>query len=245
MAADPYAALGAFLTAFEAERLATALQASDTTTQALKELHAARRSDAKRLLAEANLGHHRTEISVAVLRAIAGARAIRTTVTPVWTMPGAEATIGRLTGEAQRLIDDARMSIVCSSFNFTPHSRMWTALHAACARPGVSVTVYLDATKGSPEAVAAHLPKATVYRTLSVPGGNQPLVSHAKFIIIDRTLTLLTSANFSYSAENTNIELGLLLHDTALATSIETLMRSKHGVLYEHIARERSHRDPM
>lgn len=235
MAADAYAALGAFLTAFEAERLAAALQAGNTTTQALKEVHAARRSDVKRLLTEAGLGPHRVETSVAVLRAIAGARAILTTITPVWTMPGAEATTGRLTSEAQRLIDDARMSVVCSSFNFTPHSGMWSALRAASIRPGVSVTVYLDAYAGSPTAVAAHLPKATVYRTLTLPGAHQPLVSHAKFIVIDRTLTLLTSANFSYSAENTNVELGLLVRDTSLAASIESLIRSKHGVLYERV----------
>ncbi|PWU61859.1 cardiolipin synthase [Micromonospora globispora] len=177
---------------------------------------------------------HRDD-SVAVLRAIAGARAVRTAITPVWTMPGVEATTGRLTSEAQRIIDDARMSIVCSSFNFTPHSGMWTALENAAARPGLSVTVYLDAHAGSPAAVAAHLPKATVLRTLTLTGGHQPLVSHAKFIVVDRAITLLTSANFSYSAENTNIELGLLVHDTNLAKSIETLMRSKHGILYEKV----------
>lgn len=40
MTADPYAALGAFFTGFEAERLAAALRAGDSTTQALKEIHA-------------------------------------------------------------------------------------------------------------------------------------------------------------------------------------------------------------
>lgn len=235
MAADPFTALGAFLTTFEAERLAEALRAGDTTTQALKEVHAARRNDAKRLLADADLGHHRVDVSVAVLKAIAGARATATATTPVWTMPGSQASIGRLTSEVQRLIDDARMSIVCSSFNFTPHSRMWTALRAATTRPGVSVTIYLDAQAGSPDAAAAHLPKATVYRTLTLLGATKPLVSHAKFIIIDRTLTLLTSANFSYNAEHSNIELGLLVQDTALASSIESLMRDKHGVLYERV----------
>jgi phosphatidylserine/phosphatidylglycerophosphate/cardiolipin synthase-like enzyme len=235
MAADPHAALGAFLTAFEAERLATALQAGSTATQALKEIHTARRSDAKRLLTGAGLGPHQVETTVAVLRAIAGARSVRTIITPVWTMPGSEATIGRLTSEAQSLIDEARISIVCSSFNFTPHSGMWPALRAAATRPDLSVTVYLDAHAGSPTAVAAHLPKATVFRTLTLPGAHQPLVSHAKFIVIDRALTLMTSANFSYSAENTNVELGLLVHDTSLAESIESLMRSKHGVLYERV----------
>ncbi|MBW4705179.1 DISARM system phospholipase D-like protein DrmC [Micromonospora sp. RL09-050-HVF-A] len=235
MSTDPYTALGAFLTAYEAQRLATVLQAGGTTSQALKEVHAARRSEAKRLLLAAELGPEHRDDSVAILRAIAGARSVRTAISPVWTMPGVEATTGHLTSEAQRIIDDARMSIVCSSFNFTPHSGMWTALRNAAVRPGLSVTVYLDARAGSPAAVAAHLPKATVLRTLTPPRGHRPLVSHAKFIIVDRAITLLTSANFSYSAENTNIELGLLVHDTNLAASIEALMRSKHGVLYEQV----------
>jgi phosphatidylserine/phosphatidylglycerophosphate/cardiolipin synthase-like enzyme len=235
MAADPYAELGGFLTAYEAERLAGALRAGDTIAQAVKEVHASRRGEAKRLLAEADLGPHRVETSVALLHAIAGARAVRAVITPVWTMPGTEATVGRLTGETQRLIDEARMSVVCSSFNFTPHSGMWTALRAASLRPGVSITIYLDAQAGAPSDVAAHLPKATVYRTRTMPGADRPLVSHAKFIVLDRALTLLTSANFSHSAENTNIELGLLVNDSALAASIESLMRSKHGVLYEQV----------
>ncbi|SCL20596.1 PLD-like domain-containing protein [Micromonospora pallida] len=235
MSTDPHTELGAFLTAYEAQRLATVLQAGGTTGQALKEVHAARRSEVKRLLTAAKVGVEHRDNSVAVLRAIAGARAVRTAITPVWTMPGVEATTGRLTSEAQRIIDDARMSIVCSSFNFTPHSGMWPALKNAAARPGLSVTVYLDAHAGSPAAVAAHLPKATVFRTLTPPGGRHPLVSHAKFIVVDRAVILLTSANFSYSAETNNIELGLLAHDTNLATSIETLMRSKHGILYEQV----------
>ncbi|MFJ6200190.1 DISARM system phospholipase D-like protein DrmC [Micromonospora sp. NPDC092111] len=229
MSTDPYTALGAFLTAYEAQRLATVLQAGGTTSQVLKEVHAARRSEAKRLLFAAVLGPEHRGDSVAVLRAIAGARSVRTAISPVWTMPGVEATTGRLTSEAQRIIDDARMSIVCSSFNFTPHSGMWIALKNAAVRPGLSVTVYLDAHAGSPAAVAAHLPKATVLRTLAPPGGHHPLVSHAKFIVIDRVITLLTSANFSYSAENTNIEPGLLVYDTNLATSIEALIEASTG----------------
>jgi hypothetical protein len=45
----------------------------------------------------------------------------------------------------------------------------------------------------------------------------------------------LTSANFSHPAENTNIELGLLVNDSALASAIESTMRDKHGVLYERV----------
>lgn len=58
-------------------------------------------------------------------------------------------------------------------------------------------------------------------------------MSHTKFIIIDHQIVLLTSANFSYNAENSNVEFGLRISDNGLATSIEKTMASKHGSLYE------------
>ncbi|WP_250284032.1 DISARM system phospholipase D-like protein DrmC [Frankia sp. CiP1_Cm_nod2] len=170
-----------------------------------------------------------------MLRAIAGARSVRTTITPVWTMPGSHASHGRLTSEVLRLIDAARISVTCSSYNFTPRSRMWEALRAASARPQMTVTVYVDAAAGTPQQIADHLPAAVVFQTTTPAGATRPLVSHAKMIIIDHVIMLTTSANFSYNAENTNIELGLLVHDTAIASSVESTMRAQHGVLYERV----------
>ena len=84
---------------------------------------------------------------------------------------------------------------------------------AASEQPGVTVCVYVDAEKGDPSGVKAKLPRATVYRSAHLPDG-KPIVSHAKFIIIDHQIVLLTSANFSYSAENSNIEFGLRIRTT-------------------------------
>ena len=109
---------------------------------------------------------------------------------------------------------------------------MWNALRTASEQPDVTVIVYLDADKGDPVGVKAQLPRATVYRSGELPDG-KPIVSHTKFIIIDHEIVLLTSANFSYSAENTNVEFGLEIRDSGLAASIEKTMASKHGVLYE------------
>ena len=61
------------------------------------------------------------------------------------------------------------------------------------------------------------------------------MVSHAKFTVIDHEVLLLTSANFSFSAEHRNVEFGLLVRDSALAASVESTMASKHGSLYELI----------
>jgi phosphatidylserine/phosphatidylglycerophosphate/cardiolipin synthase-like enzyme len=234
---SPYGRLGAFLTAHEAECLARALEAGETTSSALKEINGTRRPEATHLIRAAELGQHCSETSVAVLRAIAGARSIRTTITPVWTMPGPQTTMGRLTGEVLRLIDAARISVTCSSYNFSLYSSMWTALREASQRPELAVTVYVDATAGTPQQVADHLRNATVFQTITPPHKTKPLVSHAKFVIIDHAVVLTTSANFSHNAENSNIELGLLVHDTALAESIEHTMRVQHGQLYERVVR--------
>lgn len=232
MSSDPFEALGEFLTATEGIGIATLLAAGQHTTHALREVNAARRERAKELLLAAGLGHTDVDRSLAVLHAIAGAKAVRHDLTPVWTMPGNEATVGHLTSEFHRLVGAARQSVTCATYNFEPTSKMWEVLRVASEEPGVVVTIYVDGNKADAGKVRVQLPQATVYRSALLPDGRQ-VVSHAKFIVIDHALLLLTSANFSFSAENRNVEFGLRIHDPALAASIEATMTTKHGSLYE------------
>jgi phosphatidylserine/phosphatidylglycerophosphate/cardiolipin synthase-like enzyme len=232
MSSDAFEALGEFLTASEAIGLSVQLAAGQHVLIALHEVNASRREQAKALLAAAGLGHEEVDRSVAVLRAVAGAKSIRSDLTTVWTMPGNEATVGYLTGEFHRLVQAARQSVTCATYNFEPTSQMWTVLHEAAKQPGVVVTVYVDGDKADAAKVKQQLGGATVYRSGVLADGKR-VVSHAKFVIIDHAVVLLTSANFSFSAENRNVEFGLRIHDPALAESIETTMTSKHGSLYE------------
>ena len=232
MSCDTIGALGAFLTSGEAEALAVQFGLGQHTAHALLAVNGARRPQVKELLVAAGLGHLDVERTRAVLCAVAGAKSLQRDVTPVWTMPGNEAKTGHLTGEFHRLVQAARQSIVCATYNFEPTSQMWTVLQQASEQPGVVVTVYVDGDKADSVKVKTQLPKATVYRSGDLPNGKH-IVSHAKFIIIDHEVVLLTSANFSYSAEKRNVELGLLIEDSALAGSIETTMSGKHGTLYE------------
>lgn len=232
MPSDLFGALGEFLTANEAIGLAVLLDAGQHTSAALGEVSAARRDEAKALLAAAGLGHADVERSVAVLRAIAGAKAVHRDLTPVWTMPGNEATVGHLTSEFHRIVSAARQSVTCATYNFEPTSQMWTVLKEAAGQAGVVVTVYVDTDKADADKVKAQLERATVYRSAVLPNGSQ-IVSHAKFVIVDHAVLLLTSANFSFSAENRNVEFGLLVRDPAVAESVEATMTSKHGSLYE------------
>ena len=59
------------------------------------------------------------------------------------------------------------------------------------------------------------------------------VAGNTKFIVVDSEIVLLTSANFSYSAENRNVEFGLRIRDSGLARSIEQTMAKQRGKLYE------------
>lgn len=232
MLSDPFAALGEYLTASEAEALAVQFDNGHHIIKALAAISSARRESAKELLSAAGLDHTDAVRVVAMLRAIAGAKSVHRDLTPVWTMPGNESKVGHLTGEFHRLVQAARISVTCATYNFEKTSQMWTVLKHAAEEPGVVVTVYIDGDKADAMKVKAQLPRATIYRSAELLYG-QRVVSHAKFIVIDHEVLLLTSANFSYSAENRNIEFGLLVRDTPLAASVEVTMASKRGTLYE------------
>jgi phosphatidylserine/phosphatidylglycerophosphate/cardiolipin synthase-like enzyme len=232
MASEPFAELGAFLTASEAESLAAQFEVGQHIVKALAVVNIARREAAKRLLTAAGLSHVDSERTAATLRVIAGAKSVHRDLTPVWTMPGNEANTGHLTGGFHRLVQAARQSVVCATYNFEQTSQMWTVLKEASRQPGVVVIVYVDGDTADVAKVKAQLPKATIYRSAELPNGKR-VVSHAKFIVIDHEILMLTSANFSFNAENRNVEFGLLVHDSALAGSVEFTMKSKHGTLYE------------
>lgn len=231
MASDPLAELGRFLSATEAERLAMQFEDGTPVSVAVLEIAMSRRSRAKELLVEGGLGPTDPDRTVSVLRAVAGAKSVMREMTPVWTMPGNEANTGHLTSEFHRIVGAARQSVTAATYNFQNTSQMWTALKTASEQPGVFVTVYVDAGAADAATVKTQIPRATVYRSALLPDG-KPVVSHAKFVVVDHELLLITSANFSFSAERRNIEFGVLIRDNALATSVEMTMTSKHGSLY-------------
>jgi phosphatidylserine/phosphatidylglycerophosphate/cardiolipin synthase-like enzyme len=235
MLSEPFFKLGEFLTASEADALAVQFASGQHVIKALSVVNAARREAIGQLLTAAGLGHANGQQAATVLRAIAGAKSVHRDLTPVWTMPGNEAKVGHLTSEFYRLVQAARQSVVCATYNFEQTSQMWTVLREASEQPGVIVTVYVDGDKADGDRVKAQMPNATVYRSAELVNGRR-FVSHAKFVIVDHEVLLLTSANFSFSAENRNVELGLVVRDAALADSVESTMTSKHGSLYELVS---------
>ena len=115
MPSDPFAVLGAYLAASEAEALAVQFQLGQHSIKALAAINPARRDEVRGLLTAAGLGHTDGMLAAAVLRAIAGAKSVHRDLTPVWTMPGHEAKVGHLTGEFHRLVQAARISVTCAT----------------------------------------------------------------------------------------------------------------------------------
>ncbi len=59
--------------------------------------------------------------------------------------------------------------------------------------------------------------------------------NHAKFLAIDHRFLLVTSANFSWSAEHGNVEFGVRIDNANLTETVEREMRRAEDVLYERI----------
>lgn len=240
--ADASRQLGQLLTGTEAKGVADRLVDGDTLTAALKVVAAGQRAEVRRLLEAVDGDAGATHQQVLVLRAIEGARALPTTLSPLWTMPGHLARSGPLTSSVTRLVDSARHTITCSTFNFQRSSALWKSLREAAQRDGVAVRVYMDtrAADGSGQQwspstaeVAAHLAPAEVWRTKEFDGGY--VRNHAKFLAIDHHLLLVTSANFSWSAEYNNVEFGVLIDNPNLTEAVERELREAEGALYERI----------
>jgi phosphatidylserine/phosphatidylglycerophosphate/cardiolipin synthase-like enzyme len=232
---DPAAAraLGERLTGTEAGVIADRLANGNTLTSALRAVAPGHRAAVRALLAESSRSS-----CIAVLRAIEGARSTPTSQTPLWTMPGHLARSGPLTASVPHLVNSARQSITCSTFNFQRSSGLWPALRLAAQRPGLDLRVYLDATaagRGAPTAseVATHLRPAIVLRTKDFDGAG--VRNHAKFLAIDHRFLLVTSANYSWSAEYGNVEFGVLIDDRNLAEAVEHELRDAEPMLYERV----------
>ena len=158
-------------------------------------------------------------------------------------MPGHLAQHGRLTHSVTHLVDNARHSVVCSTFNFQRSSGLWKALQRAARRPEITMKVYMDtnaadggrrqASSPTTDEVAAHLKPAIVLRTKPFDG--RQVRNHSKFVSIDHRFLLVTSANFSWSAENANLEFGVLVDNPNLAESVERELRDAEDLVFEPV----------
>lgn len=234
--------LGALLTGSEARAIATALEGGETISQALKLVGQGRRASIRVALDAADLSVDKMTLSV-VMRALEGARSDVVKVKPMWTMPGHLGGFGALTNSITELVRSARVSVTCATYNFQKSSGMWQALAEAAKQPEIGLRVYIDAaaslpnqfgTPPSAEEVAAHLKPGTVLRSRAFDG--KKVRSHAKFVAIDHRILVVTSANFSWSAEKTNVEFGLKIDDPGLTEAVERELLDVEAQLYEKVS---------
>lgn len=234
-------ALGRFLTGLEAKGVADRLDQGLTLPQSLMGVGQTRRSPARERIEAAGLKSDLRTLA-AVLRAIEGSRNVVSRIVPYWTLPGHLASSGGLTSSVAHLVLNATQSVTCSTFNFQQSSELWDALRTVADRPQVRVRVYVDTAAAKPRAtwvpptikeVAAHLRPAKVFRTRTVDG--KLVRNHAKFVAVDHRFLLVTSANFSHSAEFANVELGLAVDNATLAQSVEQQLLDIEPVVYKRV----------
>lgn len=238
--------VGQLLTGTEAKEIADRLADGDTLTAALKAVSPRRRALIRSVVEACDSS---VPSLVAVLRAVQGARSAPTALDPLWTMPGHLVQGGPLTSSVPHLVDNARHSITCSTFNFQRSSGLWAALRRAALRAELTVRVYLD-TAAADEQPALWSPTTTEVATQLRPGvvlrtkdfDGYPVRNHAKFLAIDHRFLLVTSANFSWSAEHGNIEFGVLVDNSNLAEAVEREMLRAEDLLYEQVPAPASQR---
>lgn len=233
--------LAAYLTGTEAKSVADRLAAGESLTKALSAVAKPRVPSLKTLIASAGLMGDPDRLML-VCRAVEGARSTTTRIDPLWTMPGHLAQTGPLTSSVPALVAKARVSITCSTYNFQTSSALWTALHVAAQelRGGVKVFVDTAATQPSgswlppsPTDIAAHLQPGQVFRTKIMNG--KLVRNHAKYLVVDHRFVLVTSANFSHSAEFENIEFGVRIDAPNLAEAIERELQGVEPTLFERV----------
>lgn len=230
--------LGALLTGTEARLVAKELATGASVSSAFAMVESGRRLTALDLVREAGLRHERDTLA-AVLTGIEGARAHVTRAETLWTMPGHLAGAGALTSRLVDLVNGARTSVVCSSYNVQKSSGMWKALRDAAQRPSLDVRVYLDGTvaasgsgPSAPE-VAEWLDPSTVFVSKEFDG--KPVRNHAKFLAVDHRWLVVTSANLSWSAEYANVELGVRLDEPGVTERVEREMREAEEQIYQRV----------
>jgi cardiolipin synthase A/B len=132
----------------------------------------------------------------------------------VWTGPGSSVTTSRLTAATvTELINEARREILLVSYATRTEPAIHAALAAAASR-GVEITLLAENPADNPAytAVGVPFPELAAIR-LRWPASKRPprAALHAKIIVVDDQIALVTSANLTNRAMEANLECGILI----------------------------------
>jgi phosphatidylserine/phosphatidylglycerophosphate/cardiolipin synthase-like enzyme len=227
--------LGALLTPDEARAIAAELRSSKLASRAAKRAFLVNRAVVKPLLRALVEEQGDAARASAVLDGIAAVPR-RAAPEVVWTSPSVPGSEGLTTITAVNLINSAQEFVYASTYSAKAQAPQLVALGHVLDR-GVSVTVLVDVRerRSCAEDVCAALPGARLW-TLAEPDGAPWAIQHSKVITVDDRASLVTSANFSYSAVNRSLECGLLDRDTQTARALREHMERlhRHGVLVDY-----------
>lgn len=215
MIESPLIDLGARLEPGESKRLAEAFAQGRPLSLALEEVRAVRRAELRELLSQAltTLNGDKSLLA-SVLGAIAEAGLENERLLEVvWSGPVADGMQGRSTRAVAELIDSATLRVHVATYSATKNSPYVKNLKSAISR-GVEVTVIVDLEHqaAAAEMLAKELTGAEILYLLPRADG-QYAAMHAKLVLIDDHMALVTSANFSESAADRNLEAGVIIRD--------------------------------
>ena len=159
----------------------------------------------------------------------------------VWTGPEVEGMHNRETGAVVReLFGSAKQSVLVVGYAIHQGKEVFEGLAASLDRdPNLEVRMVVDIQRAWRDTTVDHDLVARFsheFRREQWPGVTLPTVfydprslavdleqrssMHAKCVVVDRSVALVTSANFTAAAQQRNFELGLLVRDSELACTV-------------------------
>lgn len=187
---------------------------------------------------EGALGGHKSAACVAVLDVALAEREDRKPAPQlVWTGPEAQAGTARDTSVVLReLFEGARENVIVAGYWFVNAEHLLRPLHQVMCTYGVSATffVHIDqpkfrvpAEEHVSEKLARFFQKSWTfdgpaprfyYDKRSVEPPPPEVKMHAKCVVVDGARALVSSANFTHSGQERNIEVGVLVEDASFAS---------------------------
>ncbi len=145
----------------------------------------------------------------------------------VWSGPDPAQAESRDPGQVLReIFEGARRSVIVAGFAFFAADRIFEALHArAVAEPTLELTFFIHAD-ALPAFDRYTWPWTDHKPALYVDArGAGDASMHAKCVVVDEKVALITSANFTERAQRDNVELGVLVRDPAFARRVAAQWR--------------------
>jgi phosphatidylserine/phosphatidylglycerophosphate/cardiolipin synthase-like enzyme len=198
-------------------------------------LHMCRR-DAAETVAAATAGLDAASVKGMLTTVIAERHAPREPeVELVWTGPDTPASVARDTRVVLRqLFADAHREVIVVGYCFDHGERILEPLHAAMRHRGVRCSIVLDVPRVEPSKRGDEVARKTAERFLADNWPFGPPVPalyydprcadpsifasvHAKCVVVDGSMALVSSANFTDRGQSRNIEVGVLVTGPAFA----------------------------